>query len=104
MEKKTGKKITDKVFDGRKEGRLGTEMRPASVRVRTEERRDEVAAVLAESGWQAHIEVDPEQPEDTTDMDILLSPQHPVSVPPKVGRNEPCPCGSGKKYKKCCGA
>jgi preprotein translocase subunit SecA len=21
---------------------------------------------------------------------------------PKVGRNEPCPCGSGKKYKKCC--
>ena len=23
---------------------------------------------------------------------------------PKVGRNEPCPCGSGKKFKKCCGA
>jgi uncharacterized protein len=26
------------------------------------------------------------------------------SQSPKVGRNEPCPCGSGKKYKKCCGA
>ncbi len=25
-------------------------------------------------------------------------------VEPKVGRNDPCPCGSGKKYKKCCGA
>jgi len=24
--------------------------------------------------------------------------------PPGVGRNAPCPCGSGKKYKKCCGA
>ena len=23
---------------------------------------------------------------------------------PKVGRNDACPCGSGKKYKKCCGA
>lgn len=23
---------------------------------------------------------------------------------PKVGRNEVCPCGSGKKFKKCCGA
>jgi uncharacterized protein YecA (UPF0149 family) len=23
---------------------------------------------------------------------------------PKVGRNDPCPCGSGKKYKKCHGA
>ena len=22
---------------------------------------------------------------------------------PKVGRNDPCPCGSGKKYKRCCG-
>ena len=33
----------------------------------------------------------------------------PASVPvktsqqPKVGRNDPCTCGSGKKYKKCCG-
>ena len=28
----------------------------------------------------------------------------PVSVAPKIGRNEACPCGSGKKYKRCCGA
>lgn len=27
----------------------------------------------------------------------------PYIAPPKVGRNEPCPCGSEKKYKKCCG-
>ena len=26
-----------------------------------------------------------------------------VRVAPKVGRNDPCPCGSGKKYKNCCG-
>ncbi|MFV1985613.1 MAG: SEC-C metal-binding domain-containing protein, partial [Thiohalomonadales bacterium] len=26
----------------------------------------------------------------------------PVASLPKVGRNEPCHCGSGKKYKKCC--
>jgi preprotein translocase subunit SecA len=34
-------------------------------------------------------------------------PQKPRTVKreaPKVGRNDPCPCGSGKKYKKCCGA
>ena len=29
---------------------------------------------------------------------------HTVVKAPKVGRNDPCPCGSGKKYKKCCGA
>jgi uncharacterized protein len=26
-----------------------------------------------------------------------------ASAPPKVGRNDPCPCGSGKKFKQCCG-
>ena len=26
-----------------------------------------------------------------------------VRTGPKVGRNDPCPCGSGKKYKHCCG-
>jgi preprotein translocase subunit SecA len=35
------------------------------------------------------------------------APNVPASQPqtqgPKVGRNDPCPCGSGKKYKKCCG-
>ncbi len=37
------------------------------------------------------------------------APQGEVKTPtikietPKVGRNDPCPCGSGKKYKKCCG-
>jgi preprotein translocase subunit SecA len=30
--------------------------------------------------------------------------QQPVSKGPKVGRNDLCPCGSGKKYKKCHGA
>jgi SEC-C motif domain protein len=30
--------------------------------------------------------------------------QEPVVQGPKVGRNNPCPCGSGKKYKKCCAA
>lgn len=28
---------------------------------------------------------------------------HTVVKAPKIGRNDPCPCGSGKKYKKCCG-
>ncbi len=29
--------------------------------------------------------------------------QQPVVVGPKIGRNDPCPCGSGKKYKQCHG-
>jgi len=40
-----------------------------------------------------------EMPEDGEPVQITF-----VRDVPKVGRNEPCPCGSGKKYKKCCGA
>jgi preprotein translocase subunit SecA len=32
-----------------------------------------------------------------------LSKPKPIRAGPKVGRNDPCPCGSGKKYKQCCG-
>jgi len=50
----------------------------------------------------------PEEP--IAEQSSQLAPSQPVSRPatvtrthPKVGRNDPCPCGSGKKYKKCCG-
>ncbi|MEI6415518.1 MAG: YchJ family protein [Pseudomonadota bacterium] len=32
-----------------------------------------------------------------------VSAKHPPIQVVKIGRNDPCPCGSGKKYKKCCG-
>jgi preprotein translocase subunit SecA len=34
----------------------------------------------------------------------VATAQQPIVKGRKVGRNDPCPCGSGKKYKKCCGA
>jgi uncharacterized protein len=37
-------------------------------------------------------------------MSGLTPDSFPFGGSPKVGRNEPCPCGSGKKFKKCCGA
>ena len=42
-------------------------------------------------------------------LEETKAPQQPVAAAArtgnkKVGRNDPCPCGSGKKYKKCCGA
>jgi len=33
-----------------------------------------------------------------------LTPRTPIRRDPTPGRNDPCPCGSGKKHKKCCGA
>jgi curved DNA-binding protein CbpA len=42
---------------------------------------------------------------DIYDDDLEYPSEQPIRrTQPKVGRNDPCPCGSGKKYKKCCGA
>lgn len=37
-----------------------------------------------------------------TQPEAVPAPQQPVVVDAKPGRNDPCPCGSGKKYKQCC--
>jgi hypothetical protein len=52
-------------------------------------------------GWEdfARIVIDDG---DAPEEDI--SEVKPVHTAPKVGRNDPCPCGSGRKFKKCCGA
>jgi hypothetical protein len=52
------------------------------------------------SGWAAYLNDEPVREPPPVDF----KPVVPVSLPakPKIGRNEPCPCGSGKKYKKCC--
>jgi tetratricopeptide (TPR) repeat protein len=47
--------------------------------------------------WEAFSEA--EAPAE----DEAFFPPQPVRALPKVGRNAPCPCGSGKKYKRCCG-
>ncbi|MEW6664997.1 MAG: PBPRA1643 family SWIM/SEC-C metal-binding motif protein [Thermodesulfobacteriota bacterium] len=92
------------VFDGQKPAKLGTEKNPAVVHVQTKKRLKEVASVFEEHGWKYSVALEPDKPEDITDLERLLNPPKPVIAEMKVGRNEPCPCGSGKKYKKCCGA
>lgn len=46
-----------------------------------------------------------EQPEEREVVENLYAdaPKEPVRAADNIGRNDPCPCGSGKKYKKCCG-
>ena len=39
----------------------------------------------------------------TEDDAPLLSPVEPIHTERTPSRNDPCPCGSGKKYKQCCG-
>jgi SWIM/SEC-C metal-binding protein len=91
-----------KIFDGKKKAKLGTEKNPAVVNVKTKKRMNEVAKIFEENGWKYTIELNQEKPESINDLELLLNWPKPKEVERKVGRNEPCPCGSGRKYKKCC--
>ena len=92
-----------KIFNGKKATKLGTEKNPAVVRVQTEERMKEVASIFEENGWEYTIGLEPDKLEDITDLERLLNPPKPQVSEKKAGRNDPCPCGSGIKHKKCCG-
>ncbi|NOZ61903.1 MAG: hypothetical protein GXO74_09500 [Calditrichaeota bacterium] len=70
---------------------------------RTEKTADYVVEKCEEHGWRYIIGFEPDKPEDISDLEKMLNPAQPVKSN-KIGRNPPCPCGSGKKYKNCCGA
>jgi hypothetical protein len=58
----------------------------------TRERYPPIGDVVEATAWWGRFK----------DARPAVSPE-PYKALPKVGRNEPCPCGSGKKYKRCCG-
>jgi SWIM/SEC-C metal-binding protein len=91
------------VFADKRTAKLGTEKKPAVVQVQTEERRQEIESLFKENGWKYVINLDPDKPEDIVDLERLLHPPKPMTAEKKIGRNALCPCGSGNKYKKCCG-
>ena len=71
---------------------------------RTQDRVPPIYDVVEATGWwwepddpsEDHVEAEPDEMGDYV-------PAEPYRAPPRVGRNEPCACGSGKKFKKCCG-
>lgn len=88
----TGAYVTDLIFKMEQldEGFVG------STWVETEARHDEgPSATDIAKQQQAGI--------DASNQSSERKPDPIRNTQPKVGRNEPCPCGSGKKYKQCCG-
>ena len=71
------------------------EMRPKPI---TPEKREEVIVHMAAGLLQAY-----QYFRERRQAGASARTSKPRRATPKVGRNEMCPCGSGKKYKKCCG-
>ncbi|MDR5709845.1 MAG: preprotein translocase subunit SecA [Armatimonadota bacterium] len=75
------------------------------LRVRVEREIPRVLRPVARITSQAGPDADRVLGALSTSTDSAAAPPkpQPVVVGAKVGRNDPCPCGSGRKYKKCCG-
>ena len=86
--------------------KLGSDKRPAVVRVRTMLKGEEIVALCERHHWKVIDGIEADQPEDLSDIDLLLrGPAGKLPAPraaPKIGRNDYCPCRSGKKFKNCC--
>lgn len=87
--------------------KLGTKQKPAIVRVATDQKAEEIFSLCSRQGWKVVIGIEPDKPEDISDVEKLLGIKNvenkkTVVKEINIGRNDPCLCGSGKKYKKCC--
>jgi preprotein translocase subunit SecA len=74
-----------------------------NVRVQSPEQISEVAEQMEVAAEQI-ANVTYTAPTETGEVESVVDPATAVADLPRVGRNDPCPCGSGKKYKHCHGA
>jgi SWIM/SEC-C metal-binding protein len=82
--------------------KVGSEEAPISITVPTEQRKAEIEEIVQQHSIVANITVDENQAENTVELDTLLSKPKTTVFEKTPNRNDPCSCGSGKKYKKCC--
>ena len=81
----------------------GSEENPLILHVQSTERESEINALLLANDLVAIIHIDSEKAEDITALDIVLNKPTTKIVEKTPQRNDPCSCGSNKKYKTCCG-
>ena len=69
---------------------------------------DDPTAPATPVGYRERLAIVLDLPSMLADLNhyrvMALTPRAPIRREAEPGRNDPCPCGSGKKYKKCCGA
>ena len=80
----------------------GSKKHPIAITVTSEARKAEIEEQLKTLGIFANITLNTDGEENITELDALLNKPTTVVLDKTPNRNDPCSCGSGKKYKKCC--
>jgi SWIM/SEC-C metal-binding protein len=83
--------------------KLGSEKHPLTLVVTNASHKVEVEKILSEHGLFAHVNLDEEGPENLVELETILNKPTTTRFDKVPKRNDPCFCGSSKKYKKCCG-
>ncbi|AWB56622.1 MULTISPECIES: PBPRA1643 family SWIM/SEC-C metal-binding motif protein [unclassified Colwellia] len=83
--------------------KIGTEKNPLTLVVTSEEKKIAVAEIVKENELFAEITVDSTADENIQELTTILNKPTTTRFEKTPNRNDPCVCGSGKKYKKCCG-
>ncbi len=83
--------------------KLGTEQNPLTLTVTSDEKKQEVEAIVVENLLFADITVDNTVEENINELTAVLNKPVTTTFDKTPNRNDPCLCGSEKKYKKCCG-
>ncbi|MGB5446286.1 MAG: PBPRA1643 family SWIM/SEC-C metal-binding motif protein [Psychromonas sp.] len=89
-------------FNTKRTVKAGSEESPLTLTVNNEARKAEIEQILQDNGLFANIEVNAECEENIVELDGFFKKPSTTVFEKKPQRNEPCSCGSGKKYKKCC--
>lgn len=90
-------------FNTKRIVKLGTEKKPLILIVSSDAKKVEVEALVTANGLFAEITVDSTVDEDINELNTILNKPTTTTFDKTPNRNDPCSCGSGKKYKKCCG-
>ena len=85
--------------------KAGSKKYPLALVVTSKARKQEVETLVAEARLYAVVNLDSSEGavESIADLTALLNKKDTVKLDKVPSRNEACICGSGKKYKKCCG-
>ena len=85
--------------------KAGTKKFPLSLTVTSQARKTEIEQQLNEAELYANITLDTSDDavESIGELTVMLNKPKTITFDKTPARNEPCSCGSGKKYKKCCG-
>ncbi|WOT06839.1 PBPRA1643 family SWIM/SEC-C metal-binding motif protein [Shewanella youngdeokensis] len=90
-------------YNTKRVAKIGTDVNPLLLTVPNEARSAEITQLLAEHQLVGNITIDATVEENIVDLMGVLNKPQTTRFEKLPNRNEPCPCGSDKKFKKCCG-